>query len=443
MEYDVLIVGAATSGAFLAKRLAKKGYKVLVLEKDKADTVGSKMDIFHVAAQEFERFGLTRVRKGDAEWAFEFTENYVASPTGKYPKASFLPMVGLHMHPYVSLMNQEAIEAGAEITYQTKFVDFLWENDEIIGVVCDKNGESVSYRSKVVVDCSGIGASCRMKCPKEWDMDYTITENDLFYVILRYVTFADKKHTNVGYPSHKAWIAPCADEDGGIIGIGACHSYAYAEEMYKKFCDSIALPQHTVVSTERGVTPYTRPPYSFVHNRFIACGDAACLTKPNNGEGVTSSMVQLEIVEKVLDKAFRTQDFSRENLWEINTEYNKVQGADFSMLRAVLTKAIGAKDEEFEYFFQKEIIFKESLLKGVNEGAVKITFGEIRHILFGILGGMLCGKIHNKTIRETLKGLLLGLRLQKLYKNFPPATEGFSDWCKKAEKLWNKVGKMQ
>lgn len=233
------------------------------------------------------------------------------------------------------------------------------------------------------------------------------------------------------------------DPNGAIIGIGACHSYEYAESVYKEFEKTIRLPEHQITHYERGTTPYTRPPYSFVGDNFIVSGDAACLTKPNNGEGVTSSMVQMMIATSVLGKALRNNDTSKEGLWDINVEYNKKQGADFASTRAILTKAISASKDEFEYFFKKDIIFSEKFLSSAAEGPeIKISASDTMKIVFGILGGLITGKISFSTLKRLWEGLSLGEKLKKLYRDFPISPSGYAVWVQKAEEIWKRVGKM-
>lgn len=65
------------------------------------------------------------------------------------------------------------------------------------------------------------------------------------------------------------------------------------------------------------------------------------------------------------------------------------------------------------------------------------------HLVFGILGGVLSGKVSCKTIGAFSDGLKLGKKLKKHYLRFPTSPDGFDAWKKKADKLWNKVGKMQ
>ena len=44
---DVLIIGAGTAGTYLGWILAKKGYSVKIIEKDKREEVGNRLDVIH------------------------------------------------------------------------------------------------------------------------------------------------------------------------------------------------------------------------------------------------------------------------------------------------------------------------------------------------------------------------------------------------------------
>lgn len=446
-KYDVAVIGAATSGAFFARRMAEKGYKVKVIEKHSKETLGTKYDIFHVANKEFEKFGLPRPHEGDKEWGFEFETGYTASPTGKYPKKTIEHMVGLHMHEYTLLMDEWAKEAGAEFEYGAEFEDFIFEDGKIVGVEYKTEKSNKKLYAKVVVDCSGIGGAARRKLPDSSTVEnFKLQDDDMFYVILRYVKFKDPNKfltASTGWPFYKAWIAPQPDRNGGILGIGACHSYDYAEEIFKDVLKDIELPEYDVIKIEKGKTPYTRPPYSFVDDNFIVTGDAACLTKPNNGEGVTSSMVHMEIAARVLDEALKADDTSKERLWKLNIFYNQQQGADFASTRAILSKAVKAKKKEFEYFFKRDIIFSEKFLAGASDGPeLPITIKDIAEVGAGGVSGIATGNITIDTLKQVGEGVILGAKLKDHYLHFPVTPDGYEQWKKTADELWNKVGKM-
>lgn len=447
-KYDVIIVGAASSGAYFAQKMAEKGYSVKIIEKDSEEKVGTKYDIFHIAANDFKRFQIPRPVQGDKEWAFEFEKGYAASPTGNYPKRTTNLVVGLHMHEYTLLLNKCAKEAGVEIEYSAEFTDFIYKRDKIKGVKYISNGCEKEAYAKTVVDASGINAVCRTKLKSSrFINNLPLESDDMFYVILRYIKFKDKNQTltsSTSWPFYKSWLAPQEDKNGGILGIGACTGYEKGEENFKKVENNIKLPAYDIVRLEKGKTPYTKPPYSFVDDNFIVTGDAACLTKPNNGEGVTSSMVQIEIATRVLDEALRDNDTSKEALWEINRSYNQVQGASFAFMRAILTKAVNATEKEFEYFFKHDIIFSEKFLSATSEcGDLPITLKDIFEVGTNGIGGIMENKISLKTIKYVAEGAALAIKLKEHYLNFPETLFGFDDWKNEAEKLWSQVGKMK
>jgi choline dehydrogenase-like flavoprotein len=57
-EADVLIVGAGTSGIYLAWRLAEAGYRCLALEREALDELGTSIGPFHMEEASFKRFGI-------------------------------------------------------------------------------------------------------------------------------------------------------------------------------------------------------------------------------------------------------------------------------------------------------------------------------------------------------------------------------------------------
>lgn len=448
MRYDILIVGGATSGSFFARRMAEQGFSVAVIDAAAEEKIGSKYDIFHVCKRDFDNFGLPLPAKEDGTWAFEFSEGLTASPFGNFPKTTYDPVVGMHMHEYVLKMNNWAKEKGAQFIYGARFSAPIFENGRIAGVKYIKDGEEKEIFARVTVDASGMDGALRTSLPEGYGVEnFRLGGNDMFYVILRYVSLPDEKDHlkgSCGWPFYKTWIAPQHDPKGAILGIGACNSFDQAESIYKTFEENIPLPEHEIQYFERGTTPYCRCPYSFVADNFIATGDAACLTKPLNGEGVTSSMVHMEIAAKVLSRALKKGKTRKEDLWEINTLYNKAQGADFCFLRTVLTKAVNAKAEEWEYFFENDIIFSEDLMNAVSTGEeIPLTPDVIKNMVTNIAKGMKKGIITKETVKTVGAGVVLAINLKNHYLSFPKTPDGFKVWCKKADKLWDKVGKMK
>lgn len=446
-RYDAVIVGGATSGSFLAQRLARAGNRVLVLEAKPMEQVGAKYDIFHIGEPEFARYGLPRPEEGD-DLAFTFSGGAHYSAFGGHEKPTGGVTVGMHMHAYTLRMNRWAMEAGAEILYEAPFVELLYEDGCVAGVVYEQNGRREEARAALVADCSGIPSVVRTQLPDGCCVEnFPITPRDMFYVTLRYVRYlneADAVTKGRSWSFYKTWEAPEADPRGAILGVGANLSFDEGERVFAAFERAVALPPYELKYIERGTTPYRRPPYSFVTDGFLAAGDAACLTKPSAGEGVTSSMVQLEIAAEVVNGLLADgKPLTRENLWSINKRYVDAQGRAFASQLATLVGAVATSAAENDFFFEKDIIFSAESFAALGEGK-ELAFrpGELVRMALGMLGGILAGRLRASTLGALLKAMGNGGKVSRLYACYPPAPDGFDAWRRRADALWARCGSM-
>ncbi|MBQ7638428.1 MAG: NAD(P)/FAD-dependent oxidoreductase [Clostridia bacterium] len=445
-KYDIVIIGAGTSGAYLAKRMAEKGHSTLVIEKSSKAKVGTKYDIFHIEAREFSRLGIPRPEEGDPEWAFEFEKNYNADPLTLYPKLQRNHVVGLHLHEYTLLMDRLAEEAGAKIVYGAEFLDFTFEEDgKINGVTYKYRGAEKTVGARIVADCSGINAEGRTKLPDGYGIENgPLTDEDMFYVILKYVKLKNPKDYLDGstfWAAYKSWIAPCADPEGAIIGLGACHSFEYAEKMFEEMEKTVPLPEYELIKVEKGRTPYTRHPHSLVADNFIVSGDAGSLTKSANGEGVTSSIYELTIAVNTLDRALKLNKTSKEYLWEINKKYNETQGAEFAFLRALLVGVVNAASfDEYEYAFKSGIISDELLNAMVGSPILPKTLIEAAS---AFVSGLTHKNIRVSTVKAAVKALKNAMDISAHYKNFPSDPGDFESWTKKTDEIYMRIGKIK
>lgn len=446
-SYDVIIVGGATSGCYLAHELARDGHSVLILEAKSEGQVGGKYDIFHVGTGDFARFGLPRPVVGE-DFAFEFTGGAAYSAFGRHGKPNGGSTTGMHMHLYTLRLNRWAQEAGAQLAYNARFVDFLYAGGKVAGAVYEQDGQRKEAHAKLVADCSGIASVARRQLPDGYGVEnFEITPLDMFYVTLRYVQYADRAddvHALRSWSYYKTWEAPEADPHGAILGVGANLSFEMGEVVFAEFERAVPLPKYKLKYMERGTTPYRRPPYSFVADGFLVSGDAACLTKPSAGEGVTSSLVHLEIAAEIINRLLQAgKPLDREHLWPINKRYNDGQGAAFASQLGTLVGAVSTNAEENDFFFEKDVIFSSKTYEAMGEGK-ELTFslGELAGMAAKMLGGILTRRLRVSTVRALLRAMGNGDKLSALYKAYPDTPAGFPAWCQRADALWQQCGTM-
>lgn len=446
---DLLIIGAATTGSYLARRMAEKGLKVLAIDALNQERIGTKYDIFHICERDFTIFDLPKPQQGDADWAFTFADSTAYSAFGKHPKPGRNPVIGLHLHEYTLRMNRWAEEAGAEIIYDAHFKSLCFDEDgKVCGAVYTHRGEEVEVRARLVADCSGIPSVARCTLPEDSLVEnFAISPEEMFYVTLRYVNYEKEEDyisSSRSWTFYKTWEAPQHDTTGAILGIGANFSFEFAEKIYSNFEGTIYLPPYKLHHIERGTTPYRRPPYSFVDDGFIVMGDAACLTKPSAGEGVTSAMVQADIAVDVASPLLlEDRDICAANLWPINKRYIEAQGKAFASQLAMLVGAVATSPKENDFFFEKDIIFSARSFEALGEGKeLKFSSKELADIAAKMAAGVASGRLRPKTIASLLKAMGNSGKISKLYSEFPETPGGFAAWKAKADVLWPKCGSM-
>ncbi len=447
--YDILIVGASTTGCWFARKMAEKGFKVLVIEKEEPENVSRSYDVFHMSRPEMEEFDLEIPDPDNPVRAFSFADSPMLSPYGNYPKASDggPETIGLHKHEYIMLMADRAKEAGAEIIYGADFADLIFDGKKVKGgIYKTADGIEHSVEAKLVADCSGIPSVARTKLPDSSVVDnHKLTPRDILYVILYYVEYLNKdldpRSLDGFFLQYKSWSAPSGNKNGAILGIGAFYGYDYAQEVFdSQFTKNVKFPEYKVEKIEKGMTPYHRSVYSFVDDGFIAMGDAAFLTKPTCGEGCTSSLVQGKIAVEVISELLKEgKPLTRDNMWSINPRYMKAQGKDFDSMRPLLMGIISPSFEEAEFMFKNEVIFSQKILGGVNTG-LEIDGKDIADIIKGISSGVAKKNLKPSTIGKIAKGLVNSMKVGALYDAYPESPYEFYTWKSKADKLWKSIG---
>lgn len=428
---DCLIVGSGTAGIYLANRLAERGYKVLVVEKDSSDKVSSRLDILHLAYDCYEKYGIPAPDKSSDEFEHHFLYSYTSSALDSYRKKNYHNVYAIHLPLMNKRMRDIASNNGVEFKYSTSFIKSIFDsNNTIIGVTVNDGVKDEDIYAKLIVDASGIPSVVRRSLKSKYMETFEIGPKDKFYVTLKYVMYKDKKDTTVdcqSWPYFKSWIGPYKD-GGGIIGTGASTSFEYCKKMQAKYESKIPRPDYDLDHYELGATPYTRCPYSYVAENFLAVGDAACMTNPMSGEGLA---YHFGFIQDNLDTICNAIDngCSIDNLWKINVDYNSGFYTDPVFVRALLACLMKMSEKENECLYKHSLIFKDDNdpePNMVKELIVALFKGEMRF----------------KTICSLLSNLSKANNLKKHYENYPKDPSGYEDWVKKAQKLWDKAGKI-
>lgn len=158
--YDVIVVGARCAGASSALLLARRGYKVLLLDRATfpSDTISGHL-ILHPGVQKLAEWGLIdRILQAGTpainHWAMDLGDFRLASPV---ETASGLPAtLGPRRTVLDHILVQAAVEAGAELYEGFNVNELLYEGDQVVGVRGQsKQGTSSELKAKLVIGADG------------------------------------------------------------------------------------------------------------------------------------------------------------------------------------------------------------------------------------------------------------------------------------------------
>ncbi len=442
MSADVVIVGGGTAGSFTAWRLAQKGYKVIVVEEKKRGTLGANVGIFHMDEIRFAQFNIPLPEGKELIGRHE--TGLAWPPDGEATKTVNYTFLVMELPLFIGRLQKYAEEAGADYLFDTRCEKAVLLRSRVVGVKVTKGTQTIEILAKVVVDASGVDAAVRTTLPVRLGLETEpVKPTDFLYVILQYWDDIEAKKTGAFpsglnfYPFHKAFINPSYG-DGAIVGIGQPGRLKLAEKVQHEFlAERFPNVKHTLVKKTWGRTPFRRPPFSLVADGFATVGDAAFMTKPFSGEGVTSGFTACQIAAETIDAAIKKDDMSKTALWPLNHRYFTDQGAKFAGLFAQLPAAAELSRGDVNYLFKQDIIFSSFDFESMNaDFEVKMGLGRLFSVAAKLIKGRIFGGLSKEGFKALLKAMGIAGKIRKHYEAYPKGPEDLPAWEKKAKKLW-------
>ncbi len=188
MTYDVIVVGAGTNGGTAAYFLAKRGFKILLVEASR--TPGEKCQgatecvpglIYHNRPHLVELMvrvikKIPNLNPGDLGKAHHYyyvnahNEVVFKSMTAAPGKTGQEESYSVHNCDFVMALSEEAVQAGTELRTGTKVMDLICENNVIKGVRTE-NGETI--RARLTIGADGRISTIAKKADllKKWDIN--------------------------------------------------------------------------------------------------------------------------------------------------------------------------------------------------------------------------------------------------------------------------------
>jgi digeranylgeranylglycerophospholipid reductase len=449
-QHDLIVVGAGTTGAHLAQRVAKLGLNVLLLERLPHNRVGDKVCGEGIALHHLKNAEIPYPTGKELGAAVNGIDIYPPSMQNFVSISQRVPgepcdgwtinrlLFGQRLLKY-------AADAGVEIRDNAQVMEPVLENGAVAGVRYRdaKSKKLHTVMAPVTADTSGMSATLRRS------LKHPLVENAIelrdqavcYREILqlqqppdhpdRCVIIMDDRYAPGGY----IWIFP----KGGTIvnaGIGTQGGQGHhPKELYQRFLASKPMFKGAKLLTGGGGTaPIRRPLWSYVANGILFLGDTACHVNPIHGGGIGPGLEAADVAAPVVKAAVEAGETTATGLWPFNVAYNRdhygQKIASLDLMRRLL-QDVG--NEEFEYVINNRIITTDDLLRAnAGQGLQLSATDKAGRFIRGL------GKLG--LLRRIQKVSTAMASMLELYRGFPSSPAEFNAWKTQVERIYASLG---
>lgn len=276
---DVLIIGLGPGGAAAAKEAAKAGLSVLAIDKNKV--IGEP-----VQCAEFIPLPMGSYAKESYVQPIKTMKSIL--PSEKQEVSAF-PGLMINRNQFDQALTQKAQNNGAKILTHALFKGFSDQNQAELSV----NQEKIIINYKVLIAADGPHSP----------VAHALGLPHLEIVYTRqYSTVLLKDYTSTDiwlsdeYPGGYAWLFPKGEVAN--IGLGADKKFLQdlktpLDKLHKKLIEQ-GLVGSEIISRTGGAIPVGGLREKLYYNNILFVGDAAGLTHPITGAGISAAVVSGE-----------------------------------------------------------------------------------------------------------------------------------------------------
>ena len=442
MNFDVIVVGAGSSGAVASNRISAKGFKVALLDFKERSLVGNKVCGDAIGHHHFEELDIKPPKKGiDMEMLVDGVEIFSPNQQEKFTVGGDYMGYIINRLEFGQRLLNEALDAGAELFDNYKVIKLTKKNLYEIQAKSIKDNSIQSFVAPIVVDGSGHGGIIRKQVPYFNEDPVLPEENCVCYREIRQLNEGDldnpsylKIYLNSSkVPGGYIWHFP---EGNGKINIGLGVQMKKGHANPKAIFNEHVAPlfkNSKLIHGGGGIVPTRRPVWSLIHEGVLLIGDAGCTVNPIHGGGIGSGMQSAVHAANAIVNYFETENLDA--LWQYNIDYSKGYGqkqAQLDIFRLLLQKL---DDQDLNYGMEKKLIKEEDVLKAsLGEGLNLNITDKIMRFFKGIRKISLLNRL--RKVAKSMK------EIKELYMNYPKHLNELDPWKKEVLQIYKDTNKL-
>ena len=380
MDYDVTIVGAGPAGSTTAKFLSEKGFKTLLIDKEKFPR--DKPCGGGLPLRVLQRYPYTVNDK--------IIEAYSSSGTVFSPSLKYKVEISKNMPLIATILRKKfdfelvkfAMDAGA-VFQEEKHVSGVQIFDDKAQVTINQGAD---IDSEIIVGADGVnsiiaqntglrkrGTEKGVCILQEFEVDEKIMDD--YFTKSRHCYVHSRFKTASGY----GWVFPKKEHLN--IGFGVIRAFKRTREntlnLLECYHEYIALlkeqdliPQKLTETPIKGGALPTHPVEKTYGDRILLVGDAAGFINPLSGEGIYYGMASGEIAAGVIAEALEKNRTTQEFLSKYETRWRKDFGKDIDLILKVVKR--GSIEYSEKVF---KIVSQDAILTDRMMGVITGEFG--------------------------------------------------------------------
>ena len=456
-NYDIVVAGAGISGALAAAGAARRGAKVLMLDRNDYSQAGKKTNWGWVCGDAVAKTHVDFVAKelglklAEPVLDVEVEGVQVLSPDMKNKFQFEGAGYSLDRPKLAKVLIDYARKQGAEYLTRHEVEGPIVEDGKVVGVFGrDEKGEQVRYGAKIVIDSLGVASTIRRKLPHNKYIENTVSTDDIestgryiykFEPVGKDINYYDPKNALIHLnqqlaPGGYGWVFP---KSGRRINIGIGVEKKSLEIRNAKLNKTDTLHmlidqyvqwnpevRNTVIDEQdangKGYWSVTvrRQFDSLVFPGYMGAGDSMAMPNPISAGGIGPAMTSGVIAGLVAGEAIAANDTSIEYLWEYNTRYNEAYGNKTAGLEVFRIYLQSLNNELINYGMSKFL---------TKEEAVAISYGNIPEItISSTFQKVLAGISNINAFKNLLYCVKTMKELNAHYDAYPKSPAEFDAW---------------
>lgn len=345
--YDVVVAGAGCAGSVFAGRMASRGFRVLLLERERAEAIGrDRRDLIENDA--FELSCVERPTAPEARPGFRGLEVLTHDSTTSVALSDF-PYTVVDRRLLASRLLAKATGSGAELVTQCIVGSAEVEKGTVTSVATDHG----TFRCRLAVDASGSERVLCRTFPRGMGIPRQLSSRD-YLSIYRETRASDGRDEREGQdespgPSSgygrakKGYIRFYVGRNGGYswvqaedngesrVEFGAAvqdgPSAPDPRDIVRGWVDAHGASGDALIGACGGRIPARRPLSTMVAPGLMVVGDSACQALPVICRGVGSAMIAATMAADAAAFALEARDVGLDGLWSYNYNYMRERGA--------------------------------------------------------------------------------------------------------------------